>query len=307
MGQAPVFGNVLVGVDFRRSGRDAIALASQLMDREGTMTLAHVHSERVGPAHLLDPRLLEQERERAEATLEQERATAEVQAQLLLAHGPTPGQALHEAAEQRGADLLVLGSCHRGVLGRAMLGDDTRAAIDGAPCAVAIAPAGLARRPRPIATIGVAYDGSHESEVALQVARTLAASRDARIRALHVVSLAAYQYAAIGAMVLTDIDDSVSRADAVMKAIEGVDGRAEFGLPAEDLAAFSAEVDLLIVGSRGYGPWGRLVHGSTSAQLARHTRGPLLIVPRPDRPARLDGEPAQAAVAAKGAETCSTT
>ena len=43
---------------------------------------------------------------------------------------------------------------------------------------------------------------------------------------------------------------------------------------------YSASLDLLIVGSRGYGPIGRLIHGSTSRELARRARCPLLILPR---------------------------
>jgi hypothetical protein len=43
---------------------------------------------------------------------------------------------------------------------------------------------------------------------------------------------------------------------------------------------FSASVDLLVVGSRGYGPLGRLVHGSTSNELARVSCCPLLVLPR---------------------------
>jgi hypothetical protein len=36
----------------------------------------------------------------------------------------------------------------------------------------------------------------------------------------------------------------------------------------------------LVVGSRGYGPVGRLIHGSTSQQLARTARCPLLVLAR---------------------------
>jgi nucleotide-binding universal stress UspA family protein len=275
-----MFNKVFVGVDFRPSGRDAIALASQLADGDGTIALAHVYPGRFMPSHAVTPGLVREDRERAEAKLEEERAAAGVEAELIVAQGPTPGQVMHEIAEERGADLLVLGSCHRGVFGRVMLGDDTRASIDGAPCAVAIASAGFAEQSKPIATIGVAYDGSPESEAALETARALAGPRHAQIRARQIVSLAAYQYATVGALLLTEITERVNRADERMKALDGVDGQAEYGLPAEDLAAFGREVDLLVVGSRGYGPWGRLVHGSTSRQLARHSGGPLLIVPR---------------------------
>jgi nucleotide-binding universal stress UspA family protein len=47
---------------------------------------------------------------------------------------------LHELAELTDADLLVIGSSRRGLLGRALIGGDTRAALNGASCAVAIAP-----------------------------------------------------------------------------------------------------------------------------------------------------------------------
>jgi nucleotide-binding universal stress UspA family protein len=260
------------------------------MDRDGEMALAHVYPGMFMPSHAVTPGLVSEDRDRAAAKLEEERAAVEVEAELIVTQGPAPGQVLHETAEERNADLLVLGSCHRGVFGRAMLGDDTRASIDGAPCAVAIAPAGFAENPRPIGTIGVAYDGSTESKLALETARALAEPRYAQIRALRIVSLAGYQYAAVGAMVLTEVNSLVEQADAEMKALEGVNGRAEYGLPAPDLEAFSKEVDLLIVGSRGYGPWGRIVHGSTSRQLAGHTRSPLLIVPRTSHPSDDAGE-----------------
>lgn len=277
-----MFSNVLVGVDFRPTGRDAIALASQLVDKGGAMVLEHVYPGDFKPTRAVTPALVREDRERAEAQLEQERADANVEAELIVVQSPTPGRGLHEVAEARASDLLVLGSCHHGTVGRAMLGDNTRASIGGAPCAVAVAPAGFAQRAKPLATIGVAFDGSPESQAALETARALAASRNARIRALHVVTLGGYRYA--GMLLISEINGFVEQEDARMKTLEGVDGRAEYGLPTEDLASFASEVDLLVVGSRGYGPWGRLMHGSTSAQLARHARGPLLIVPRPSRP-----------------------
>ena len=47
-------------------------------------------------------------------------------------------------------------------------------------------------------------------------------------------------------------------------------------------------LDLLIVGSRGYGPIGRLIHGSTSQQLAHTARCPLLVLTRTARPSATD-------------------
>ena len=49
----------------------------------------------------------------------------------------------------------------------------------------------------------------------------------------------------------------------------------------EELGVYSASLDLQSVGSRGYGPIGRLIHGSTSQQLARTARCPFLVLTAP--------------------------
>ncbi len=77
------------------------------------------------------------------------------------------------------------------------------------------------------------------------------------------------------------INAMVEEARTRMQELPGVDGRAVYGLPGEELAAFSDEVDILVVGSRGYGPIRRLVLGSTSDFLQRHARCSLIVLPRP--------------------------
>jgi hypothetical protein len=53
-----------------------------------------------------------------------------------------------------------------------------------------------------------------------------------------------------------------------------------YGLTGEELATFGDQVDILVVGSRGYGPIRRLVLGSTAAYLERHARCSLLVLSR---------------------------
>jgi nucleotide-binding universal stress UspA family protein len=65
-----------------------------------------------------------------------------------------------------------------------------------------------------------------------------------------------------------------------MKELPDVEGHAVYGLAGEELAAFGDQVDILVVGSRGYGPVKRLVLGSTSDFLQRHARSSLLVLPR---------------------------
>ena len=97
------------------------------------------------------------------------------------------------------------------------------------------------------------------------------------------------------------------RARDEIEALGGIEPHVAYGATAEELAVFSGRCDLLVVGSRGYGAWGRLVHASTSRRLSRTARCPLLVLARaaeragggsdvlgePDR-ARVDREAAQA-------------
>lgn len=53
-----------------------------------------------------------------------------------------------------------------------------------------------------------------------------------------------------------------------------------YGGPREELVGSARTLDLLIVGSRNYGPLGRLIHGSVSRYLVGHASCPLLVLPR---------------------------
>ena len=276
-----MFENVLVGVDGRPNGRDAIVLAGQLADPGGRLTLAHVHAGELDLAHALARGAAAKERESSAQLLERERATAAVSAELASVAAPSPGRGLHLQAERQGADLLVVGSCHRGSFGRVMLSDHARAALNGAPCAVAIASLGLAEHPTPIARVGVAYDGSPESEAALAAARTLAAPTRATLNALQVVPILAYSYGGLAAgAVQESIDFLLGQAESALAELPEVEGHAVYGVTGEELAAFGNELDVLVVGSRSYGPVRRLMLGSTSEYLERHARCSLVVLPR---------------------------
>ena len=275
-----MFRNVLVGVDGRPSGRDAIALAHRLTAPDGRLTLAHVHRSEVA-----------EEREDSRKLLQAERIAAGIEAQLISVVSTSPGRGLHEHAEKQGADLLVVGSCHHGVFGRAMLGDDTRAALNGAPCAIAIASVGYAERPTPFSRIGVAYNGSPESKAALAAAREIAGPTRASLKALEVVSLTVYSYTGIVPPAIGEsIDTFLQEGNKRLQELPGVEGHAVCGLTGEELAKFGDQVDILVVGTRGYGPIRRMVLGSTSAYLERHARCPLLVLPRGDGAATSGGD-----------------
>ena len=225
------------------------------------------------------------ERERARELLEKVREETEPQANLRWREAPSVGRGLHELCEVIGADLLVVGSSRRGLLGRVLMGDDTRAALNGAPCAIAIAPTGYSAQPLAMREIGVGYDGSPESEHAVTIARRIAAECGAKLSAFEAVSLPTYTF-------VGGVGSNRRRARRRWSTRRESDHRprpfephAVYGRPVEELAVYSASLDLLVVGSRSYGPIGRLIHGSTSLELAGAARCPLLVLTRGAREA----------------------
>ena len=276
-----MFQRVLVGVDGRRGGRDAITLARQLTAPDGVITLAHIYGSDVARAGNSSLATLEG-RAQAEALLEQERESAALAAQVIVACEHRVGRGLHLLAERLRADLLVIGSTSHGLTGRVLMGDGTRAGLSGAPCAIAIASHGYRHSVHELATLGVGYDGSPESEVALAAARELAAQQGSTVWALQVVPPG------------DDDDDSPiplgqpeDTSWVIRHTIErprqfddDVEGDAICGQPREELVRFGENLDLLVVGSRGYGPLGRLFQGGVSEYLSRHAPCPLLILPR---------------------------
>jgi nucleotide-binding universal stress UspA family protein len=278
--QSVRFDNALVGVDGTSSGRDAIALADLLRDDGGRLTLAYVVlTHTPSYQNFYATPAWEQSRE----MLEREREAAGVTAELTGMFSPSVGSGLHQLAEDCDADLLVVGSCSRGAVGRVLV-DDARDTVSGTSCPVAVAPHGYGEQRHQLRTIGVAYNDTVEADVALSVARSLAARCGSPVRALTVVTPASGGLGRWG-----DFDvgwgEMVNAVEQAAKdrlhSLDGVDGHVAIGPAAEALVAFGDEVDLLVVGSRGFGPLRRLILGSTSLQLTREARCPLVVVPRP--------------------------
>ncbi len=268
-----MFTSVLVGVDGRQGGRDAIALATQLTPPGGRITLAHIYAMEPHPTGA-DPRT------GSTKMLSEERAAAAIDAELLAETGASPAGGLHQVATGRRYDSLVVGSCHRGALGRRFVGNDTVESLHGAPCAVAIAPSGYTP-PSHLARIGVGRDGSPESMQALDAARALAARTGATIEPHLVLPRQSVPYGQPIEHRWSEVAKQLTPEDlARFGGVDDLDGQVSYGSPGEKLANFSEDVDLLIVGSRNSGPVGRLFTGSTSNYLARRACCPLLVFPR---------------------------
>jgi nucleotide-binding universal stress UspA family protein len=298
--EATLFKTIVVGIDGGQGGRDAIALARALAAPDATFALAHIYPLLLGRGGAM---AIPIEREESQELLQRESALAGLDAELVMRGTGSVGQGLHELAEERGADLLVVGSCRRALLGRVFLGDDARSALNGAPCALAIAPRGYAQTAPRLNKIGVGYDASPESEHALAVARALTAADHAEIKAFWIVSDAVVvEHEPLPANWPRAVEEAVDHCSERLSALEDVHGIVVYGYPQDELASFSKGVELMIVGSRGYGPIKRLFHGSVSHHLIGHCACPLLVLPRKAKVEREGAEPSNrpAAIAAGG-------
>ena len=136
----------------------------------------------------------------------------------------------------------------------------------------------------------VGVDGSTESLAAVTWAADRGARTGARIHCLCTYALASYSAAALdgGYAVLDDealkagAEQVVEEAKAVARehGATHVSGSTEPGDPAGVLIDFSAEVDMIVVGSRGGGGFADRLLGTVSSALPAHSKCPVVVVPR---------------------------
>ena len=175
---------------------------------------------------------------------------------------------------------MVVGSSHHSGLGAVLAGSVGRALLQGAPCPVAVAPRAYdTQEVDRLRVVGVGFDGTPEAESALDGAIDLARAAEATIRVIAALTPIQGPY------------DNASRYDALRaKAAAAVDRcppelRAEVRIRnGAAIGVLRAEadlgIDLLLLGSRSYGPMLRTMLGSVSAELMRSAPCPLLVFPR---------------------------
>ena len=225
-----------------------------------------------------------------------------VQADCEVLTGTSAAKALHEAAEERRAGLLVVGSSRRGVRGRVLTGATAARLLSGSPCPVAVAPHGWERDELP-KTIGVAFRDTEDGREALRGALALARRANARLRVVTVIeeglraALEAdtYQAGQAGRSVEDVIGEhELSARRAAEKALDELDGQRQaaeieswVGDPVDVLVRLSEHLDLLVCGSRGYGPVRAVLLGAVSRRVVTEARCPVTVVPR-GRESRLE-------------------
>lgn len=290
-------GPVVVGFDGSRQGRDALKLGRQLATLTGELLIVAV-VQQLDQYVVADPVLV------ADVVVHQSEAADAVATQaagvlggeegrdwrraVVAARSPALG--LHRVVERESAGIAVLGRTHRDGVARALLGTTAGRLLHGSPCPVAIAPPGWHSRDRSPRRIAAGFDGSAESVLALQVAAELANRGGSTLDAVAVFerpapadpsyAMTTHGYTEHMAGLRTSLEHRLARA------LEELPGQAQIqplvieGRAPEALVGHSAGTDLLVVGSRGYGPLRSVVVGDVATRLATHAACALMVVPR---------------------------
>lgn len=280
---------LLVAHDGRDGGRDALELARVLAAPDPDASALVVTVSVTGPLPMEYALLSAEETTDAEPLFEEAReALAGIGVETRAYGGGSPAGILTSLAEREGFDAIVVGSPHRGAFGRILLGSVAKSLLNGAPADVAVAPKGYAQaRHEALRDIAVGYDGSPEAKLALRRAEALAKRSNARLKLLTVVKPpTAAPVMVPGAYA----PESPPESDKViLEGVNSVDSTLAAepvrldGDPARQLTSACEEdpVDLLVLGSRGYGPLARVLLGSVSGKIVQDAPCPVLTVRRP--------------------------
>jgi nucleotide-binding universal stress UspA family protein len=282
---------IVVGVDGTERSRDALALAARLAEPGQRVLLTHVHPyDRL--SNLLSGGEYDQlVREVADSTFAAVQETlAPIRGrELRLVANSSPAAGLDAIAEQTDASIIVVGSSQRSGLGRVLTGSVTEALLTGGPVPVAVGPRDYGRTDGGLGTIGCGFDGNPESRVALAWAADLARQQRARLLALAVHSPIAFggvstapalAYRSANDALRAALDEQLSEAVAALGDDSDASGRLLVGDAAGELTEASAELDLLVLGSRGYGPIRTVLLSSVSRTLVRSATCPVVVLPR---------------------------
>ena len=286
-----MFNKVIVAFDGSDRALDALFLAEALATSNGELIVCCVHHYEALSASI-DPTEPSVDRKTAQESVA--KATGLLQRGLTVTTtflvGASTASTLQKLAVSRHADLLVLGSSHRGVLGRVFVGSVSQETLHGASCPVAIAPIGFHRERAGtgLARIAVGYDLVAPPLQALKAAAMLASQTGAELELIAVSETVAARAGGASAalpspaIVKADLDAAeagISRALGALPAGIKASGVVRHGRASDELLEVTHSVDLLVLGSRGRGPFRTLLLGSVCDVVVRAAACPVLVVP----------------------------
>jgi nucleotide-binding universal stress UspA family protein len=297
---------VLVGIDGTSSGLEALSLGSALAVITGApLVLGAVYGFEVMTSAFGEPAWPTREEANRWLREAEGRLGDAVPWRSVTVPAGSIAHGLIQMAQEEDAAILVLGFSRHGPVGRIMTGTGVSRVVHGAPCAVAVVPHGWHLRPEDGSiAFGVAYDGGPEAEEALALAARLAEGPHASLRILTAVQLltpAHPMFAATGASYAGWVRErreyAEKTAHEAASRTPGAEVDVLHGDPVRCLAEASSGLDLLVAGSRRYGPLRSTLLGGVSSSLVEHAHCPVLIVPRGVHAAETVAETRMAAAA----------
>ncbi|HEX2410353.1 MAG TPA: universal stress protein [Solirubrobacteraceae bacterium] len=254
---------IIAGLDLDAppQARDALALATWLADVTSSALLLVTVFAPGGDA-------LSTQLERRRRQLG---ALADRPVDTMAVAGTAPARLLHELADQRRPRALVIGSSRSGAEGRVSVGSAGELLLHGGGAPVVVAPNGFRPPSGRSIDIGVGYGVTPESDDAVRVAVDLAKRAGARLRVLH-VRVPSPHHEMQERRPGEHLERALAGASAECVELEGD--------PVGAMATASGGLDLLVVGSRSYGPLGAVLLGAVTRRLVHAAECPLMVVPR---------------------------
>lgn len=222
-------------------------------------------------------------------------APAGVSVQRIVQDDGSPVTGFHDVVDAQDPAVAVVGPDYLCALTRGVRGDPGLGLTRDVSCALVVAPHGYARAsgdgsiPR---TIGVGWEPTDEAKTAVRSAIELARHVDGTVRLIQVIPDDRGPAAADpGGTRDAGGEDRLARRhhaarhdlEAIAEALHApvpVEVQVLHGDPAHVLAGASSGVDVLVLGSRGYGAPGRTVLGNVSAALLPRAACPVVVLPR---------------------------
>ena len=200
-----------------------------------------------------------------------------------------PSKVILSYIDEHDVDLVVMGTHGRTGLRRFVLGSVTEHVLRESPVPVLAARATDEPPTLPYRNVLVPTDGSDCATGAVQHARSIASACDATLHALNVVDDAAIMGSPGGALPsgylenLESLGEEATETLAANAKQEGVEVETavERGRPGEGIEAYTEDhdIDLVVMGTHGRSGVERFLLGSTTEEVIRNGKSPVLAVP----------------------------
>jgi nucleotide-binding universal stress UspA family protein len=284
---------VVIGYDGSEAGEDAVAFGLTWCRSTGDVpVVATVYPEEAPlGAGRVDVEWASYVREQAEIIQDKARAIVGDAALYRNVASTSAAHGLADLAEDVDAVMVIVGTTQETGLARSLLGSSTERLLHGSTAPVMVVPSGWRQSASDrVSSIGVAYVDTRDAREALRMAVRVALRIPARLTLYTVVGQSSEHYSYLVGR--TDEQAFLDKArDSFRKALEfaaaGVPAELEprivllEGAVVESLAALGPDdVDMLVCGSRGYGPVRRVLLGGVSSPLIRRAQLPVAVVPR---------------------------